>query len=76
MSDIKNLVIVESPTKTKKLAQFLGKNYSVKSSVGHITELPKSKLGVDEETFEPEYILDDKKKDVARELKKLLKVMI
>lgn len=81
MSDTKYLVIVESPTKTKKLSKFLGSDYIVKSSVGHITDLPKSKseskkgnaLGVDEVTFEPEYILDKKKADVAKELKKLAK---
>lgn len=73
MTDKRNLVIVESPTKTKKLTQFLGKGFTVKSSVGHITELPKSKLGVDEDTFEPVYILDEKKKDVAKDLTKVAK---
>ena len=46
----KNLVIVESPTKAKTLAKYLGRNYLVKASVGHILDLPKSKLGVDVDT--------------------------
>lgn len=45
----KNLVIVESPAKAKTIGKFLGKNYTVKASVGHIRDLPKSKLGVDAE---------------------------
>ena len=53
----KNLVIVESPAKAKTIGKFLGKNYTVKASVGHIRDLPKSKLGVDvENDFEPQYI--------------------
>ena len=53
----KNLVIVESPAKAKTIGKFLGKNYTVKASVGHIRDLPKSKLGVDvENNFEPQYI--------------------
>jgi len=65
------LVIVESPTKTKKIGSFLGKDYKVISSVGHIRDLPKSKLGVDtENNFKPEYQLVEKKKDVIKELKK------
>ena len=50
----KNLVIVESPSKAKTIAKFLGSNYKVKASVGHIRDLPKSKLGIDiENDFEP-----------------------
>src|SRR5438093_502319 len=52
----KNLVIVESPAKAKTLGKYLGKNYLVKASVGHVMDLPKSKLGVDvEKDFKPEY---------------------
>ena len=51
-----NLVIVESPTKAKKLTEYLGKGYQVEASMGHIRDLPKSKMGVDTKTFEPEYI--------------------
>ena len=52
----KNLVIVESPAKAKTLGKYLGRDYQVKASVGHVVDLPKSKLGVDiENDFEPEY---------------------
>ncbi len=52
-----NLVIVESPAKAKTIGKFLGKNYTVKASVGHVRDLPKSKLGIDvENNFEPNYI--------------------
>ena len=62
--NMKNLVVVESPSKTKKLAAFLGKDYTVLSSVGHIRDLPKSSLGVDlENNFEPEYVVSDAKKE-------------
>ena len=68
---MKNLVIVESPSKTKKLASFLGKDYKVLSSVGHVRDLPKSGLAIDvEHDFEPEYVISDDKKKVVRELKK------
>ncbi len=68
----KNLVIVESPAKAKTIEKFLGKkNYTVKASIGHIRDLPKSKLGVDEEqNFEPQYITIRGKGDVVKELKK------
>lgn len=62
----KNLVIVESPAKAKTINKFIGKDYVVKASVGHVRDLPKSELGVDEETFEPDYqILEGKEKVVA-----------
>ena len=70
----KNLVIVESPAKAKTIGKFLGKNYTVKASVGHIRDLPKSKLGVDvENDFEPQYITIRGKGSVVNELKKQLK---
>ena len=72
---MKNLVIVESPAKTKKIASFLGDDYVVLSSVGHIRDLPKSQLGVDlEKNFEPQYELSKDKKDVVRELQKQAKI--
>ena len=53
----KNLVVVESPTKAKTIKKMLGKNYKVMASVGHIRDLPKSRLGIDVEgNFDPEYI--------------------
>lgn len=68
-----NLVIVESPAKTKKLKSFLGKDFQVEASVGHIRDLPK-KLGVDvENNFEPTYEVVSGKKKVANNLKRLAK---
>jgi len=67
-----NLVIVESPTKAKKLTGYLGKDYVVRASVGHVRDLPKKELGVDlENNFEPKYVTDRKKADVVKELKNL-----
>ncbi len=61
-----NLVIVESPTKAKSIGRMLGDGYTVEASYGHVRDLPKSRLGVDLETFEPEYVVPpDAKKRVA-----------
>ena len=66
----KNLVIVESPTKARTLSGFLGREYEVRASVGHVRDLPKSKLGVDVgDGFKPEYIVPEEKEKVVRELK-------
>jgi DNA topoisomerase I len=65
----KNLVIVESPAKAKTINKFIGKDYVVKASVGHVRDLPKSELGVDEETFEPTYEILEGKEKVVSELK-------
>ncbi len=71
---MKSLVIVESPAKAKTIAKYLGKNYTVKASVGHIMDLPKSKLGVDiENDFEPKYIVIKGKAPVVKELKSAAK---
>src|ERR1700752_876677 len=76
----KNLVIVESPAKAKTINKYLGKDYLVKASIGHIKDLPKSGLGVDvENNFEPTYevIPDTRKrnnKKIVSELKKAAKV--
>ena len=64
----KNLVIVESPAKAKTINKFIGKDYIVKASVGHVRDLPKSELGVDEETFEPTYEVLEGKEKVVSEL--------
>ena len=65
------LIIVESPTKSKTLQTFLGKDYTVESSFGHIRDLPKGKLGVDvEDTFEPEYVIPTKQRKQVNILKK------
>ncbi len=64
------LVIVESPTKAKTITKFLGRGFVVKSSFGHVRDLPKSKMGIDiENDFEPQYIVSRDKAAVAKELK-------
>lgn len=70
----KNLFIVESPAKAKTIEGFLGKDYTVKSSIGHIRDLVKKKIGIDvENNFEPEYEISPEKKNVVAELKRLSK---
>ncbi|HEX2898036.1 MAG TPA: type I DNA topoisomerase, partial [candidate division Zixibacteria bacterium] len=70
----KNLVIVESPAKTKTLSKFLGKDYDIMATIGHIIDLPKSKLGIDvEKGFEPDYQVIKGKEKVIAELKKAAK---
>ncbi|MFO7718949.1 MAG: type I DNA topoisomerase [Gillisia sp.] len=70
----KNLVIVESPAKAKTIEKFLGKDYTVASSFGHIADLPTKELGVDTEgDFKPKYIVNKDKKDVVAKLRKLAK---
>jgi DNA topoisomerase-1 len=67
----KSLIIVESPAKARTITKFLGKDFVVKASVGHIKDLPKTKLGVDiENGFEPHYIMIRGKKKIITELKK------
>ena len=67
-----NLVIVESPAKAGRIQSFLGKDYIVKSSYGHIRDLQDKKLSVDiEHGFSPEYVVPSDKKKVVTELKKL-----
>jgi len=70
----KHLVIVESPAKARTLEKYLGKDFQVKASVGHIMDLPKSKLGVDiEHDFEPQYEVLRGKKKIIDELKRAAK---
>jgi DNA topoisomerase-1 len=70
----KNLVIVESPAKAKTIEKFLGKDYKVESSFGHISDLPSKELGVDVEgDFEPKYKVSKDKRDVVKKLKDLAK---
>lgn len=70
----KNLFIVESPAKAKTIESILGKDYIVKSSIGHIRDLVKKDMGIDiENNFEPKYEISPDKKDVVSELKKLAK---
>jgi len=68
---VKNLVIVESPAKAKTISKFLGKDFKVMASMGHVRDLPKSKLGFDpENNFEPKYLVSTDKKKVISDLKK------
>ncbi len=67
----KSLVIVESPTKMKTLGKYLGRDYIVKASLGHVLDLPKSKLGVeiDDDTFVPQYEVIKGKQKVLTEIR-------
>jgi DNA topoisomerase-1 len=70
----KHLVIVESPSKARTLEKYLGRDYQVKASVGHVVDLPKSKLGVDvKKEFAPDFIVIQAKKKVIDDLKKAAK---
>jgi DNA topoisomerase I len=70
----KHLVIVESPAKAKTLGKYLGRDYQVKASIGHVVDLPKSKLGVDiENDFETEYTVIHGKNSVLNEIKQAAK---
>jgi len=71
---MKSLVIVESPAKAKTISKILGKDFSVKASVGHIKDLPAKTMGIDiENNFAPEYIVIPGKEKIIRELKKAAK---
>jgi len=70
MSKPANLVIVESPSKAKTIGKYLGPDYTVKASMGHLRDLPKSTMGVDlEGDFTPRYIPVKGKEDLIKELK-------
>ena len=70
----KNLVIVESPAKAKTIEKFLGKDFQVESSYGHIADLPSKELGIDVNgDFRPKYIISEDKKPVVKKLKSLAK---
>ena len=69
-----NLVIVESPSKAKTIGKYLGQDYVVKASMGHLRDLPKSTMGVDiEKGFQPEYVPMESKTDVIADLRKAAK---
>ena len=73
-ADLHNLIIVESPSKAKTLKRFLGDDYKIEASVGHIRDLPKNDLGVDVENgFKPTYVASKDKSKVITQLKKLIK---
>ncbi len=74
MATKKNLVIVESPAKARTLGRILGSKYILKASMGHVRDLPKSKLGVDvENSFLPSYVVPRPKSAIAKELKDAVK---
>lgn len=71
---MQNLVIVESPTKARTLQRYLGSDYQIEASMGHIRDLPKSDFGIDlENNFEPQYVIPRDKRKKVNELKKLAK---
>ncbi len=65
-----NLLIVESPAKAKTIEEYLGKDYKVLASFGHIRDLPRGKFGIDKETLEPDYVIPTKARKKVTELKK------
>jgi DNA topoisomerase-1 len=70
----KALVVVESPAKAKTINKYLGRDFKVVASMGHVRDLPKSKLGVDVESgFEPEYVVIPARSKVIKELKEAAK---
>ena len=69
MAKASNLVIVESPSKAKTIGKYLGPDYVVKASMGHLRDLPKSTMGVDLDNFDPHYIPVKGKEDLIKELK-------
>ena len=69
-----NLVVVESPTKARTIGKFLGSDYIIKASMGHVMDLPKSKIGIDfEHDFKPLYEMVNDKKQIIAELKSAAK---
>lgn len=71
---MKNLIIVESPAKAKTIEKFLGKDYTVKSSIGHIRDMPKKDMGIDiDNNFEPKYEVSSDKRKIVANLRKSTK---
>ena len=66
----KNLIIVESPAKARTISRFVGKDYKVAASMGHVRDLPARELGFDVESFDPKYVVSQDKRSVIQELKK------
>jgi DNA topoisomerase-1 len=69
----KKLLIVESPTKARTISKYLGSDFEVVATVGHLRDLPMNKMGVDLKTFEVDYVVDGKKKKVVDEIKRKVK---
>ena len=75
MANSSNLVIVESPAKAKTIGKYLGPDYEVKACMGHLRDLPKSKMGVDiERDFEPQYMPLKGKEAVIADLQEIRRV--
>jgi DNA topoisomerase-1 len=73
---MKSLLIVESPAKVKTISKFLGKDFTIKASIGHVKDLPRKDLGVDvEKDFEPTYVVIEGKEKVLKDLKKAAKTV-
>src|SRR3990170_980723 len=72
MTKSTKLVIVESPTKGRTIEQFLGPDFRVVASYGHVRDLPKSELGVDEDTLEPRYVIPPKARKTITMLKEMI----
>ena len=73
MTIMSKLLIVESPTKARTISKYLGKDFEVVATVGHLRDLPTNKMGVDLKSFEIDYVVDSKKKKVVDEIKKKAK---
>ena len=69
----KNLIIVESPAKARTISKFVGKDYQVEASMGHVRDLPSRELGFDTENFDPKYEVSQDKRKVIQNLKKSIK---
>src|SRR4030042_3002213 len=71
---MEKLIIVESPTKAKTLSRFLGEDFKIEAAMGHVRDLPKSKIGVDiDKNFEPSYVIPRDKRKTVERLKDLAK---
>ncbi len=71
-----NLIIVESPTKSKTLTKFLGEGYKILASMGHIRDLPERKLGVDtKKDFTPDYVISKGKEEKVKEIQEAANII-
>src|SRR5581483_5087844 len=71
---MKNVILVESPTKAKTLTRFLKGKFAIEASMGHVRDLPKGKMGIDiEHSFEPSYVIPKEKRKTVEHLKDLVK---
>ncbi len=73
MTIMPKLLIVESPTKARTISKYLGKDFEVVATIGHLRDLPTNKMGVDLKSFDVDYVVDGKKKKVVDEIKRMAK---